>query len=137
IRETGRNPLMARNEDEFARIVAFVMSDPPFVPRPMLDVIAQERIRNFALEERIFKQLTADSIEARITGLATPSLIVWGEEDRAVSVATADILHRLLPRSEVIVMPGVGHLPMMERPRQSAADYLRFGAGVLRRDAPE
>jgi pimeloyl-ACP methyl ester carboxylesterase len=137
IRETGRNPLMARNEDEFASIVEFVMSDPPFIPRPMLDVIARERISNFALEERIFKQLTADSIEARITGLAIPSLIVWGEQDRAVNVATADILHRLLPRSEVIVMPGVGHLPMMERPRQAAADYLRFRASASSRDAPE
>ena len=137
IRETGRNPLMARNEDEFANIVAFVMSDPPFLPRPMLDVMAQERIRNFALEERIFNQVAADSIESRIKGLAIPSLIVWGEQDRAVNVATADILQRLLPRSEVIVMPGVGHLPMIERPRQAASDYLRFRAGALRRDAPE
>ena len=136
IRETGRNPLMARNEDEFAGIFAFVMNDPPFFPRPMLDVIAQERIRNFALEERIFEQLVADSIEARITGLAIPSLIVWGEQDRAVNVATADILHRLLPRSAVVVMPGVGHMPMLERPRQAAADYLRFRANAPNRDAP-
>jgi pimeloyl-ACP methyl ester carboxylesterase len=38
----------------------------------------------------------------------------------------ADVLHKLLPRSQVIIMPGIGHLPMLERPRQSAADYLRF-----------
>ena len=51
----GRNPLIARNEQEFAQTYAFVMSDPPFIPRPMLDVMAQERIRNVALAERIFK----------------------------------------------------------------------------------
>jgi len=130
IRETGRNPLMARNEEEFAQIVAFVMSDAPFIPRPMLKVIAQERIRNFALEERIFKQLAADSIETRINGLRTPSLIVWGGQDRAVNVATAEVLHQLLPRSQVIIMQGVGHLPMIERPQQSASDYLRFRASA-------
>jgi pimeloyl-ACP methyl ester carboxylesterase len=126
IRETGQNPLMARNEDEFARLVRFVMSDPPFVPRRILDVLAQERIGNFDLEKRIFQQIAADSIESRINGLQTPALIVWGAQDRAVHVGTTDVLHKLLPRSQVVIMPGIGHLPMLERPRQSAEDYLRF-----------
>lgn len=127
---TGRNPLMARNEDEFARIPAFAMSDPPFIPRPMLDVIAQERIRNFALEERIFRQLRADSVEARVADLATPALIVWGDEDRTLDVASAGILHRLMPNSQVTIMRGVGHLPMLERPRASAEVYLRFRSSL-------
>jgi len=29
-------------------------------------------------------------------------------------------------RSEVIIMPGVGHVPMLEQPRKSADDYLKF-----------
>jgi pimeloyl-ACP methyl ester carboxylesterase len=130
IRETGENPLLAKNETEFARIVSFVMSDPPFIPGPMLDVMAQERIRNYALETRIFKQLTTESIETRIAGLTVPSLIVWGDQDRAVNVATADMLHKLLPRSRVIVMHGVGHVPMIERPRQCATEYLQFRAST-------
>ena len=105
IAETGQNPLMARNEEEFAQIFAFVMSDPPFIPRPMLNVIAQERINNFGLEKRIFEQIAADSLEARVTGLRTPTLIVWGDQDRAIHVATAEILH-LMPASQVIILPG-------------------------------
>lgn len=131
---TGRNPLMARSEDEFAQMPAFAMSDPPFIPRPMLDVIAQERIANFALEERIFRQLRTDSVEARVAGLATPALIVWGDEDRSLDVASAEILHKLMPRSQVKIMHGVGHLPMLERPRASAEAYLRFRASL--RDLP-
>ncbi|PKN52772.1 MAG: alpha/beta hydrolase [Deltaproteobacteria bacterium HGW-Deltaproteobacteria-13] len=124
--KTGENPLMARNEDEFARIFAFVMSDPPFIPRPILDVMAQERIRNYDLEKRIFKDLTAESAEKYITGLKTPTLIVFGDKDRAINPATAGILHQLMPNSEVIMMKGLGHLPMLEAPRQSAEDYLKF-----------
>ncbi|MGZ5079439.1 MAG: alpha/beta fold hydrolase [Usitatibacter sp.] len=130
IEETGRNPLMARSEDEFGQVFAIVMSDPPFIPRPMLDVMARERIRNFALEDRIFKQVTADSVESRVTGLATPAFIVWGDKDRAIDVAAADVLHKLMPHSRVAIMPGIGHLPMIERPRQSAEDYLRFRASL-------
>jgi pimeloyl-ACP methyl ester carboxylesterase len=130
ISKTGHNPLMARNEDEFAGIFAFVMSDPPFIPTPMLNVMARERIRNFALEERIFKQLRADSVEERVTGRGAPTLIVWGEKDRVLNVANAHVLKKLMPNSQVVIMPGIGHLPMIERPQQSADDYLRFRASL-------
>jgi len=124
--KTGKNPLMAKNEDEFADIFAFVMADPPFIPRPILNVMAQERIRNYELEGRIFKELNTDSAEKYLTDLKTPALIVFGDKDRAIHPATADILHKLMPNSEVIIMKGLGHLPMIEQPRLSAKDYLMF-----------
>jgi pimeloyl-ACP methyl ester carboxylesterase len=124
--ETGRNRLLARNEDEFAQLLAFVMNDPPFIPRPMLNVLARERMKNLALEERIFKAIRADSVEKRANGMSIPTLIVWGDKDRTLHVATADILHQFMSRSQVIVMRGVGHLPMIERPQQAAEDYLAF-----------
>jgi len=126
IMKTGENPLMARNEDEFAKIFTFVMSDHPFVPRPILNVMAQERIRNYDLEKRIMKELSSESAEKYVTGLTTPTLIVWGDKDRVLSPATAEILHKRMPASEVIMMKGLGHLPMLEEPRQSAKDYLKF-----------
>lgn len=126
IATTNKNPLMARNEDEFADIFAFVMADPPFIPRPMLNVMARERIANYELERRIFEQLSSDSAEKYIADLPTPTLIVFGDRDRAINPATADILHKLMPNSETILMKGIGHLPMIEQPRRSAKDYLKF-----------
>jgi len=126
LNETGENPLIAENEDEFARLFDFVMSKPPFIPRPILDVMARERIENVELEKRIFAEIKADSAEQRIAGLRTPTLIVWGDEDRAINVATAHILHGLLPNSTVIIMKGIGHLPMIEAPGDTARDYLKF-----------
>ena len=126
IAETGHNPLLARNEGEFAQIFAFVMHAPPFIPRPMLDVMAQARIRNFALEQRILKQIEGYSVEERITGIKTQTLVVFGDKDRAIHVATAEVLHKLIPYSQVIIMPNIGHMPMIERPKQSASDYLQF-----------
>jgi len=128
--ETGQNPLLVRNEEDFARLFDLVMNDPPFVPRPMLNVVAQERIHNYSLEQRIFKQIIEDSIEERIRGLETPTLIIWGDRDRLLSVESADILHNLLPNSQVIIMLNIGHAPMLERPQQTADDYLRFRAAL-------
>lgn len=122
------NPLMAQTEDQFAGIFAFVMAQPPFIPRPILNVFAQERIANFKLEQRIFDQIRADSVEQRIAGLATPALIVFGERDRAINPAAGEVYHKLLPNSQFILMPGIGHLPMLEDPSKTAADYLDFRA---------
>jgi pimeloyl-ACP methyl ester carboxylesterase len=128
IQKNGENPLMASTPAEFVKVYEFAMSDPPWVPRPMLDVMARERIANYALERKIFAQLRDHQLDEEIKGLATPSLIVWGREDRAIHVGTAEVLHGLLPHSEVVLMDGIGHLPMLEDPRRSAEDYLAFRA---------
>lgn len=126
IAKTGKNLLMARNEDEFVKTFEIVMTDHPFIPRPILNVMAQARIKNYELERRIFKELSSDSAENYIKGLKTPTLIVFGDHDRVIHPASADILHKLMPNSEVIIMKGLGHLPMLEQPRKSAEDYLTF-----------
>jgi len=126
IEQTGHNPLMVKNEDDFVRVMQLAMSKPPYAPRPILHVMAQERILNYALEERIFKLIVEDSIEQVVKGLATPTLIVWGKEDRVINVATADILHGLMPYSKKLIMDGIGHVPMLEVPEQSARDYQQF-----------
>jgi len=127
----GRNPLMAGSEDEFARIPAFVMSKPPYMPRFMLNALARERMRNFDLEQRIYKQDVTYDMEPHIAGLPTRTLIVWGKEDRSHNVAAAEILHKLLPNSEVIIIPDAGHLPMIEQPERCATDYLKFRRSLV------
>lgn len=126
LRETGNNPLIVRNEEEFAQLFPWVMHQPPFIPRPIMNVIAQERIRNVDLEQKIFKQISTDSVEDRVRGLPTPTLIVWGELDRTLDVGSAEVLHKLMPNSQMIILPNIGHLPAIESPKRSAEDYLRF-----------
>ena len=126
-RGTGRNPLMVSSEEEFDALISLATTTRPTnVPRFLQDVMARRRIANRPLEERIFKQIAADSIEARIAGLKQSTLIVFGAQDRVIDPATATILHGLLPRSHVVLMPGVGHLPMIEQPAAAASDYIRF-----------
>lgn len=120
------NILLIRNVDDYAHAFDFVMSKPPLIPRPILNVLAQDSIKNEKLSEQIFTQITKDSLEQRIAGLKTPALIVWGNQDRVINPLTAEILYKLMPRSRVIIMNGIGHIPMLERPEQCADDYLYF-----------
>jgi len=133
---TGQNPLMITKESDFPAFLKFVMSDPPYIPGPVMDTLARERIANQDLERKVFAQIATDSVSDAIRGLPTPTLIVWGDEDRVLSADTVPMLKALLPDAQSIVMPHVGHAPMIERPQQAAEDYLRFraqvGAGVAR-----
>jgi len=125
-----KNPLLIRNVDDLDYVVSQVASKPLYIPKPMLAVLAQERIANYTLEQKIAGQLFKDHTEQRVAGLALPTLIVWGDEDRLLSPAGADILHALLPNSRVTLMKGIGHIPMIEDPAATAADYLRFAASL-------
>ena len=126
ITTTGTNPLMITKESDFATFLKFVMSDPPWIPGSVMDVLARERIANQDLERKVFQQIATDSVSDAVKGLKTPTLIVWGAEDRALSVGTVPILQSLLPNAQAVVMPHVGHAPMIERPRDTAEDYIRF-----------
>ena len=126
IASTGTNPLMITKESDFPKFLDFVMSDPPYIPGSVMDVLARERIVNQALEAQVFRQIATDSVDDAVKGLATPTLITWGAEDRALSVGTVPVLKTLLPNAQAVVMPHVGHAPMIERPQQSAEDYVHF-----------
>jgi pimeloyl-ACP methyl ester carboxylesterase len=58
--------------------------------------------------------------------VATPTLIVWGDGDRVLDISAADILHQVMPNSQVLIVHDVGHAPMLEAPEAAAQDYLRF-----------
>ncbi|MEU4807109.1 alpha/beta fold hydrolase [Actinosynnema sp. NPDC023587] len=53
-----------------------------------------------------------------------PSLVVWGTEDRLVSVRKAPRVARLLPRGRLLVLPRTGHVAQMERPESVARAVL-------------
>ncbi|MGA8940499.1 MAG: alpha/beta hydrolase [Acidobacteriaceae bacterium] len=55
--------------------------------------------------------------------LETPTLVLWGNSDRAVPLHTAAKLREHLHHSELITLPGVGHRPAEEAP-QAVAGFI-------------
>lgn len=59
-------------------------------------------------------------LEAALSRLAgIPTLLVWGDRDRAVSLASGQKLNRELRESELVIVPGAGHVVFEELPEQS------------------
>jgi len=60
--------------------------------------------------------------EAQVHAITTPTLIMWGAEDKLIPVASAAWFAGLLPNAKRVTYPGIGHLLMEETPDRSAAD---------------
>jgi pimeloyl-ACP methyl ester carboxylesterase len=78
-------------------------------------------------------------LRAALSGLATkPTLLIWGDRDRAVGLKSARELQRKLPQSSLIVLPGVGHIAFEEMPdvcNHAMRDWLLNPTAMERRSA--
>ena len=51
-----------------------------------------------------------------IDKIKVPSLIIWGEKDPVSPLRTGRLLEWMLPESDLRIMPGLGHCPMVDQP---------------------
>ena len=55
-----------------------------------------------------------------------PVLLVWGEQDRMIPIDHGRNAAEMLPSSDLVSFPGVGHFPHQEAPRQFTRAVLDF-----------
>jgi len=76
----------------------------------------------------------------RFGSIKAPTLILFGKQDRIINASAAQSFHERLPGSEVVLLEGVGHLPMEEAPDATAAaiaDFLKRRLVATRPADPE
>ncbi|MFZ0040191.1 MAG: alpha/beta hydrolase, partial [Solirubrobacteraceae bacterium] len=61
----------------------------------------------------------------RLPELASPSLFVWGKKDHLVPIAFESHVREALPRSQHLEL-NCGHVPQLERPRETHDALLKF-----------
>ncbi|WP_201576215.1 alpha/beta hydrolase [Psychrobacter immobilis] len=127
------NPLLVNNKEDFYKMFDFVMYKPPYLPKSVKAVFAQERIANKELHAKILEQIVTDSVEERAKIIAQyniPTLVVWGDKDQVIKPETVKVIKEIIPQSQIIMMPEVGHVPMVEALDQTADDYKTFRKGL-------
>ena len=124
-------PLFSRTPEEYAEVVAFTMTEPPAIPRPALRVLAAEGALHYDRYRVLFDALADElrdgpTTEDLLAGLDVPTLVTWGAEDRVLHPSGAATIAAAMPNARAHVMPGVGHVPMLEDPEATAAAYLAW-----------
>lgn len=69
----------------------------------------------------------------QIACIATPTLILWGAEDRLIPLAAAYWFEAAIPNSRLIVYPGKGHILQEDAAEASARDVAAWLTALPRR----
>lgn len=133
----GAMMLFARTPEEFEQVLDTVFEKRPPLPWSVRQHLARRAAENYTLHTGIFTRINENyadwALEPQVSGLKTPALIVWGDQDRTLHVGGGAILQSLMPNAELIVIPGMGHLPMLEDPFRAARDYKAFRKSLATR----
>lgn len=63
---------------------------------------------------------------SRIKEIAVPTLILWGRNDRIVPVGHAYKFQRDIKGAQLVIIDTCGHVPMIERPAETASEIRKF-----------
>jgi pimeloyl-ACP methyl ester carboxylesterase len=98
---------------------------PAFLP-----VLARDAMRAGPLALwQAARELLAEDVEEDLASIPAPTLLIFGENDTLVPPSLGPAMRQMIPDSRLLVVPGSGHVPMFDRPRQFNAAVLAFLAG--------
>lgn len=128
----GRNPFEVQSRADFDTFYAMTMAQPPFLPGFVLAAMAENYQSRRVELARIFTDFHHKYLlDDRLGEIRAPALLLWGREDRLLHVSSAAVWAAGLPNEQVVLMDGIGHMPMVERPAETAALYRQFLANLM------
>jgi len=71
-----------------------------------------------------------DCAKVDIVGAWATNLVCGGEYDHVLDVSSVAVMKPLLPQAEVVIIKDTGHIPMLERPAETAGHFLAFAEGI-------
>jgi pimeloyl-ACP methyl ester carboxylesterase len=132
----GKTPEGAPWFDSFVRTVLTRAEPLPAAGRVVLALpeLRQQLLRGepqaiaaYALVEHDFSR--------DLRSIKTPTLVIWGAEDKVASLRTGRLAAALIPGARLVVMDRVAHSPMLEVPEKFSALVLDELEGRLRLDS--
>ena len=126
----GNNLLEMRSMEDFERLMDFVSHKHIPMPAVFKRVLLARALKNQDLQDGILwtinQEIQGNAMKEALDRISTPTLILWGRHDRLVDISVVEVLDALIPDSQAVVMEETGHVPMLERPKETAAHQIRF-----------
>ncbi|MGA2754624.1 MAG: alpha/beta fold hydrolase [Terracidiphilus sp.] len=107
---------------------ALLMPNPPAVPAFMTrDILRISRRNAWVIKRALASMMTAQDVtDNLLPQLKMPVLIVWGSLDRIAPADQAQIMHKLIPQSQLDVIPGCGHMVPLQCSAEMDPAILQF-----------
>ena len=130
--EKGENPLLLKDENDFSRLMEIVFVHPPSLPYPLKKMMIRTALANRGFYEKELKDISPDflSLEKELPTINAPTLILWGDQDQVLDVSSVPVFEKGLKNHQTVIIKDCGHLPMLEKPEETAGNYLDFIKGL-------
>jgi pimeloyl-ACP methyl ester carboxylesterase len=128
--ENGENALAIQSVEDVKRMMAFVTHKPAPIPGQFRKIFFEDANAHKDLLDKIFWSIVETAVNnplnEKLKDLDVPTLIIWGRHDRLIDVSCAEAIHAGVENSELVIFEDVGHIPMIEKPKETAAAKLAF-----------
>lgn len=96
--------------------------------KKLLYKLARERNYHDADEnmKKTMKNLISVDLENALKDISIPTLIIWGENDKITPVSDAYKMNKEIKNSNLLVIPGAGHLPFYTHTKETLGAILDF-----------
>jgi abhydrolase domain-containing protein 6 len=130
--DKGENPLLLKDGNDLPRIMGILFVRPPSLPYPIKKMMIRTALANRSLYEKEIKEIGPDflSLEKELPAINAPALILWGDKDQVLDVSSVPVFEKGLKNHQTVIIKDCGHLPMLEKPEETAAKYLDFIKGI-------
>jgi len=123
--ERGENPYRVTTREQFDAFLDKIFKHRPFLPKPVQNIYADRVIAraddwNVAMNALKSKDQRFGLV-ADLPTLTMPSLVLWCREDQVLDVSSVDAFSAGLSNESVVLLDDCGHMPVMEKPDQTAA----------------
>lgn len=119
----GELPFNVDDRAGWARLIEYLFVVEPFLPARLADVMIERNRANHEFHRRVMARLRDDEaliLEANLASIDLPTLVLWCDGDRVLDVSAVETLAHGLALAELVTLNGCGHMPMMERPLDTA-----------------
>ncbi len=123
-----RISLAVKDESDFDNNLKLAYDRPPQMPAHLKAYVVTLFARNYDFHFKVFNDLWAGGLgilENRLRKITSPTLVIWGRNDRIFDVSSAEIFKRGIGNSRVVVMDA-GHVVHNDQPGKAAAVCLGF-----------
>jgi pimeloyl-ACP methyl ester carboxylesterase len=100
--------------------------DPSKLPPPAQAVIAGN-FASLAVYARA-RGMKDPTLRARLAGITTPTMVVWGQSDRVVTPTYGRAWAQAIPNARFELIPECGHMAQLEKPAELLALVRQFDA---------
>ena len=124
------NPLVLAGLEDADRLVAMVVHKPPYIPARLKPVLYADALKYRDQLDGIFWTIATEGrdqpLNDRLGEVKVPTLIIWGRHDRLLDVSCVAVLEAGIAGSRSHIFEHVGHVPMIEDPKATAAVMKSF-----------